>query len=60
MGLFGFRNNYFQEGNRVFSKLEVADAYTRALRTWAQWVDANVDPTRTRVFFRGYSASHFR
>ncbi|KAM7463130.1 hypothetical protein LguiA_031251 [Lonicera macranthoides] len=56
----GHWNNYFQEGNRVYSKLEVADAYTRALRTWAQWVDANINHTRTRVFFRGYSASHFR
>ncbi|KAK2990271.1 hypothetical protein RJ640_014723 [Escallonia rubra] len=53
-------NNYFQEGNHVYTRLEVADAYTRALKTWAQWVDSHVNPSRTRVFFRGYSASHFK
>ncbi|KAF5941513.1 hypothetical protein HYC85_019155 [Camellia sinensis] len=53
-------NNYFQEGNYVYPRLEVAEAYTRALRTWAQWVDANINANRTRVFFQGYSASHFR
>ncbi|KAH9683723.1 protein trichome birefringence-like 4 [Citrus sinensis] len=52
--------NYFQEGSHVYNKLEVKEAYTKALKTWAQWVDANIDSNRTRVFFRGYSASHFR
>ncbi|KAL2229701.1 protein trichome birefringence-like 4 [Sesamum indicum] len=51
---------YFQEGNHVYRKLEVADAYKKALRTWARWVDANINSNRTRVFFRGYSSSHFK
>ncbi|KAJ0035331.1 hypothetical protein Pint_24396 [Pistacia integerrima] len=51
--------NYFQEGSHVYNRLEVTEAYTKALKTWAQWVDANVDSNRTRVFFRGYSAPHF-
>ncbi|KAL0457468.1 UNVERIFIED_CONTAM: protein trichome birefringence-like 4 [Sesamum latifolium] len=51
---------YFQEGNHVYRKLEVADAYKKALRTWARWVDANINSSRTRVFFRGYSSSHFK
>lgn len=55
-----FSQNYFQEGKHVYNKLEVTEAYTKALRTWAQWVDANIDSNRTRVFFRGFSASHFR
>ncbi|OVA02558.1 PMR5 N-terminal domain [Macleaya cordata] len=52
--------DYYQEGDYVYSKLDMTEAYTKALRTWAQWVDANVDSSRTRVFFRGYSASHFK
>lgn len=44
----------------MYSKLEVADAYTRALRTWSQWVDSNINPSKTSVFFVGYSASHFK
>ncbi|TVU28743.1 hypothetical protein EJB05_20274, partial [Eragrostis curvula] len=51
--------NYYQEGDRVYSELDVHDAYRRALNTWAKWVDSNVDPKKTTVFFRGYSASHF-
>lgn len=51
--------DYYQEGNHVYSELNVDDAYRRALNTWAKWVDANVNPRRTTVFFRGYSASHF-
>ncbi|KAJ1281246.1 hypothetical protein BS78_04G292400 [Paspalum vaginatum] len=51
--------DYYQEGNRVYSDLDVHDAYQRALNTWAKWVDSNVNPKKTTVFFRGYSASHF-
>ncbi|KAL8121524.1 hypothetical protein AgCh_018306 [Apium graveolens] len=53
-------NNYFQEGNKVYSRLEVEDAYSRALRTWSQWVDSNINASQTKVFFTGYSASHFK
>ncbi|KAJ4848404.1 Protein trichome birefringence-like 4 [Turnera subulata] len=54
------RGYYFQEGKHVYSKLEVTEAYKKALLTWANWVDANINSSHTRVFFRGYSASHFR
>jgi len=54
------RKDYYQEGNRVYSELDVHDAFRRALNTWAKWVDSNVNPKKTTVFFRGYSASHFR
>uniref|UniRef100_A0A7N0UHE5 Trichome birefringence-like N-terminal domain-containing protein n=1 Tax=Kalanchoe fedtschenkoi TaxID=63787 RepID=A0A7N0UHE5_KALFE len=52
--------NFFREGDRIYSSLPVAEAYTRAMRTWGKWVDENMHPHRTRVFFRGYSASHFK
>ncbi|GAB4851523.1 hypothetical protein Ancab_030924 [Ancistrocladus abbreviatus] len=51
--------DYYQEGSHVYSDLNVVEAFRRALTTWARWVDANVNPLRTQVFFRGYSASHF-
>ncbi|WOH16555.1 hypothetical protein DCAR_0936111 [Daucus carota subsp. sativus] len=54
------RLNYYQEGNIVHTRLKVHDAYRRALRTWARWVDENVDRKKTQVIFRGYSATHFR
>ncbi|KAL3505660.1 hypothetical protein ACH5RR_031042 [Cinchona calisaya] len=53
-------DNYFQEGNHVYNRLQVKDAFTKALMTWAQWVDSNINSSRTTVFFCGYSASHFK
>ncbi|KAL8111777.1 hypothetical protein AgCh_019470 [Apium graveolens] len=52
--------NYYQEGNIVHARLKVLDAYTRALGTWARWVDKNIDKEKTQVIFRGYSVTHFR
>ncbi|CAK8563758.1 unnamed protein product [Lathyrus sativus] len=52
--------NYFQEGDHVYERLEVSEALKKALKTWAKWVDSTVDSTRTRVFFTGFSASHYR
>ncbi|XP_020270087.1 protein trichome birefringence-like [Asparagus officinalis] len=50
---------YYQEGNRVYGELNVVVAFHKALNTWARWVDANVNPKKTLVFFRGFSAVHF-
>uniref|UniRef100_A0A2N9EZ91 Uncharacterized protein n=1 Tax=Fagus sylvatica TaxID=28930 RepID=A0A2N9EZ91_FAGSY len=52
--------HYFQEGSHVYDRLETKEAFPKALRTWAQWVDTRVDSNKTKVFFLGYSASHFR
>ncbi|KAF5175273.1 trichome birefringence [Thalictrum thalictroides] len=52
--------NYYQEGNHVYPRLKVMDAYTKALNTWGRWIDNNVDVKKSQVFFRGYSVTHFR
>nr|CAD1827151.1 unnamed protein product [Ananas comosus var. bracteatus] len=51
--------DYYQEGNHVYSELNVVDAFHKALNTWSKWVDSNVNPKKAIVIFRGYSASHF-
>ncbi|KAK3184716.1 hypothetical protein Dsin_032002 [Dipteronia sinensis] len=33
-------------------------AYEKGLKTWANWVEINVDPTKTKVFFQGVSPDH--
>ncbi|XP_042395334.1 protein trichome birefringence-like 1 isoform X1 [Zingiber officinale] len=38
--------------------MEPAETFNRALRTWAHWVDRNIDPRRTAVFFRSISPEH--
>ncbi|KAJ0513287.1 putative PMR5 domain, PC-Esterase [Helianthus annuus] len=52
--------DYYQEGSHVYNELNVLEAFRKAITTWGRWVDANVNPSKTLVFFRGYSASHFR
>ena len=55
-----FRKDYYQEGSHVYSDLDVHEAFRKALTTWGRWIDSNVNPKKSLVFFRGYSASHFR
>ncbi|KAL0429197.1 UNVERIFIED_CONTAM: protein trichome birefringence-like 37 [Sesamum radiatum] len=35
-------------------------AFTKALMRWAKWVESDVDPYKTKVFFRGVSPAHYR
>ena len=55
-----FRQDYYQQGSHVYSELNVLEAFRRAMKTWGRWVDANVNPRKSLVFFRGYSASHYK
>ncbi|KAE9598292.1 hypothetical protein Lal_00003875 [Lupinus albus] len=51
--------DYYQEGSHVYHELNVLEAFRKAITTWSRWVDANVNRSKSMVFFRGYSASHF-
>ncbi|XP_060197416.1 protein trichome birefringence-like 4 [Lycium barbarum] len=50
---------YYQEGSHVYGELNVVEAFRKAMTTWTRWIETNVDPLKTDVFFRGYSVSHF-
>ncbi|CAA0831986.1 Protein trichome birefringence-like 6 [Striga hermonthica] len=51
--------NYYQEGDKVYPRLDVTEAFRRALLTWASWVDKYINPRKTQIFFRSSSPSHF-
>nr|VDD52880.1 unnamed protein product [Brassica oleracea] len=51
--------DYFQERSTVYPKLNVDEAFRKALTTWGRWVDKYVNPKKSLVFFRGFSLSHF-
>lgn len=51
--------NYYQEGSHVHPHLDASIAYRRAIKTWATWVDSNVNSHETQVFFRTYEPSHY-
>ncbi|KAK4782627.1 hypothetical protein SAY86_007001 [Trapa natans] len=50
----------FDEGSMEYDEIERAAAYERVLRTWANWIDENVDPNQTAVFFNSMSPVHSR
>ncbi|XP_010273482.1 PREDICTED: protein trichome birefringence-like 41 [Nelumbo nucifera] len=51
--------DYFQVGNRLLRDMDRLVAFKLALATWAKWVEANVDPLKTRVFYQGVSPAHY-
>ncbi|KAL3651325.1 Protein trichome birefringence-like 43 [Castilleja foliolosa] len=45
-------------GNTTVKDMDRLAAYELALNTWAKWIDSNVDPNKTQVFFQGVSPDH--
>nr|XP_023913106.1 protein ESKIMO 1-like isoform X2 [Quercus suber] len=50
----------FDEATIEFDEIQRHIAYERVLRTWAKWVEKNVDPKSTFVFFRSMSPTHIK
>ncbi|GER28917.1 trichome birefringence-like [Striga asiatica] len=48
------------EGNNVYKDINPIIAYWTGLTTWANWIDLNLNPSRTKVFFRSMSPRHNR
>ncbi|XP_010552686.1 PREDICTED: protein trichome birefringence-like 39 isoform X1 [Tarenaya hassleriana] len=51
--------DYMQEGKRLYKDMDRLVAFYKGLTTWARWVNANVDPSKTKVFFNGVSPTHY-
>ncbi|GLU18868.1 hypothetical protein SLE2022_351450 [Rubroshorea leprosula] len=47
-----------ESGGIYYQDMDRLVALEKGLRTWANWVDSNVDRTRTRVFFQSISPTH--
>ena len=60
MGFLGHRWGSFANGDDGSEELDAAVSYRIALKTWANWVDSNVDQNKTRVFFTTMSPTHQR
>ncbi|XP_047970378.1 protein trichome birefringence-like 36 [Salvia hispanica] len=50
--------DFVMEGNNVYKGINPSLAYEKGMRTWAKWIDLNLDPRRTKVFFRTMSPRH--
>ncbi|XP_022148038.1 protein trichome birefringence-like 43 [Momordica charantia] len=47
-----------QDGEGTYKDMNRVVAFEKGLTTWARWVDQNVDPAKTSVFFQGVSPDH--
>ncbi|KAK2984200.1 hypothetical protein RJ640_017313 [Escallonia rubra] len=52
--------DYVQDGASVLKDMDRLMAFYKGLNTWARWVDLNVDPSKTKVFFQGISPTHYQ
>ncbi|KAL6197238.1 hypothetical protein ACLB2K_032847 [Fragaria x ananassa] len=52
--------DYFQDGTNLYKDMDRLTAYYKGLSTWGKWVDTNVDPSKTKVFFQGISPTHYQ
>ncbi|KAK9683480.1 hypothetical protein RND81_10G143900 [Saponaria officinalis] len=50
----------FDEGATEYDEVERPEAYERVMKTWSKWVDDNIDPNRTKVFFSSMSPLHIK
>ncbi|OMO92567.1 hypothetical protein COLO4_17480 [Corchorus olitorius] len=50
--------DYFRYGSMTVKEMDHMEAYKIAMTTWGNWVDKNIDPSKTRVFFQGIAAVH--
>ncbi|KAH7685840.1 PC-Esterase protein [Dioscorea alata] len=49
--------DYFEQDGKE-AEMDLDAAYAAALKTWARWIDRNVDPVKTMVFFRSINPLH--
>lgn len=49
----------FQDNDGIYKEIEILRAYELALKTWSDWLEFNVDPLKTQLFFVSMSPTHF-
>ncbi|KAE9594182.1 hypothetical protein Lal_00001399 [Lupinus albus] len=50
--------DYIELGGKYYPDMDRLAALERGMKTWANWVDTNIDKSKTKVFFLGISPSH--
>ncbi|XP_074303162.1 protein PMR5-like [Silene latifolia] len=51
--------DYMETRGMWYQDMDRISAMDHGLKTWARWVDANIDSTKTRVFFQSISPTHY-
>ncbi|KAI0526920.1 hypothetical protein KFK09_002514 [Dendrobium nobile] len=50
----------FTNGEEGYEEFDAIIAYRIGLKTWANWIDSNLNQTNTRIFFTTASPTHMR
>ncbi|KAH7549873.1 hypothetical protein JRO89_XS13G0096900 [Xanthoceras sorbifolium] len=51
--------DYMESKGSYYHDIDRLVALEKGLRTWANWVDKNIDRSKTRVFFQSISPTHY-
>lgn len=54
------RWDYIELGGKYYRDMDRLEAMERGLKTWASWVDSNIDRSRTKVYFLAISPTHYK
>ncbi|KAL7212893.1 hypothetical protein ACSBR2_015564 [Camellia fascicularis] len=52
--------DYVQDGSTMSKDMDRLMAFYKGLTTWGRWVDRDIDPSKTKVFFQGISPTHYQ
>ncbi|KAK6933881.1 PC-Esterase [Dillenia turbinata] len=52
--------DYIQDGGKIVKDMDRMEAFRKGLTTWANWVNSDIDPSKTKVYFRGITPTHFK
>ncbi|KAH9701771.1 protein PMR5 [Citrus sinensis] len=52
--------DYMESMGTYYQDMDRLVALEKGLRTWANWVDNNIDRSKTRVFFQSISPTHYK
>jgi hypothetical protein len=54
------RWDYVELGGKYYPDMDRMAALERGMKTWANWVDTNIDRSRTQVLFQAISPTHYK
>ncbi|CAH2058651.1 unnamed protein product [Thlaspi arvense] len=58
--VFNTKQGSFSEGSAEYDEIGTHVMYEQVLRTWAKWLEQNIDTSRTSIFFSSISPTHVR
>lgn len=53
-----YRHGSFEDEEKDITELVTEDAYRLTLQSVKKWVEENMDPDKTRIFFSSMSPTH--